>query len=140
MIPAIHEGHLHWSALEPPRGVQAAESPTHDEYVGRSGRPALTAHLSPLTVYNPIVCRRHRANRTTSSTGGTASSSLYAVNIRQRRYVLSGNGRNGDLAHQRRRRNAQTVRSRSSPSLGLTMPRQASRPVSDNQEPDMGQL
>src|SRR5258707_4037704 len=45
--------------------------------------------------YNRIVSLLHRANLTTSSTEGTASSSPYAVNMRHRTYAPGGSGRNG---------------------------------------------
>jgi hypothetical protein len=59
------------------------------------GRAALHRDASLDGVHTPIVSRRQRAKFTTSSTGGTASSSPYAVNMRHRRYSRGGNGKNG---------------------------------------------
>src|SRR2546430_4824556 len=54
-----------------------------------------------------IVSRRHLANRTTSSSGGVASASPYAVNMRQRTYSRGGSGRNGARRDQSRARGLQ---------------------------------
>src|SRR5207249_1519809 len=72
-----------------------------------------------------IVSRRHRANRMTSSSGGTASSSPYAVNMRQRTYSRGGNGRNGARRYQSRARALQARRTRSSATRGPTTARRA---------------
>ena len=55
------------------RGVEPGEAASQDDDMG------------PLLAHRPMVSRRHRAKRMTSSAGGTACSSAYAVYIRQRR-------------------------------------------------------
>lgn len=54
----------------------------------------------------------------TSSSGGTARSSPYAVYMRQRVYAPDGIGRKGGRRNQRRERNRQDTRSRSLASEG----------------------
>jgi hypothetical protein len=86
VIPAVDQGYANGRALEGLRRIQAGEATPQDQDVGLPRIFALfTVHCSPLTFQSPIVSRRQRAKRTTSSTGGTASSFPYAVYIRHRR-------------------------------------------------------
>src|SRR6266566_3521206 len=73
-----------------------------------------------LDAHRPIVSRRQRAKLTTSSTGGTACSSPYAVNIRHCMYSRGGSGRNGGRCHQSRARKLHASRTKSTASRGRT--------------------
>ena len=82
-------------------------------------RESLDLAAARLGSHTRIVSRRHRANRTTSSSGGTASSSPYAVNIRHRRYSRGGRGRKGARWYQSRARNSTPGARGRAPAAGL---------------------
>src|SRR5258708_17347647 len=56
------------------------------------GRATLHGGAIARRRHSPIVSRRQRAKRITSSIGGTAASSPHAVNMRQRPYLGGGSG------------------------------------------------
>src|SRR2546421_3738039 len=62
---------------------------------GSARRLCVTLLLDAFVFHTCIVSRRHRAKLITSSTGGTACSSPYAVSMRQRVYSRGGSGRDG---------------------------------------------
>jgi hypothetical protein len=62
MVPSVEKGDGHRRIAEAARGVEAGEAPAEDHHVGK-------------LIHRPIVSRRQRAKRTTSSSGGTAFSS-----------------------------------------------------------------
>src|SRR5678815_317783 len=63
VIGAINDGHMHRSTLEGAGGVESAEAAAQDDDVSHGSSSS----------------RRQRAKRITSSIGGTAASSAYAV-------------------------------------------------------------
>src|SRR5437660_4038285 len=94
---------------------------------GSARRLCVTLLLDAFVFHTCIVSRRHRAKLITSSTGGTACSSPYAVSIRQRVYSRGGSGRNGGRRYQSRARKLHARRSRSRASRGLTAARSTRR-------------
>ena len=97
VVAAVHHRHPDGRVAQRLGGVEPGEAAPENEHVRQLGGRARSSHRIPLVRQRPIVSRRQRANRITSSAGGTAASSAYAVYIRQRRYSRSGTGRNGGL-------------------------------------------
>ena len=74
VVAAIDQGDPHRGALEALRAAYRPAKPP--PRIRTWGTPGSCRRSSPLTSSsNPMVWRRHRANRTTSSSGGMASSS-----------------------------------------------------------------
>ena len=74
VVAAVHHRHPNRRATQPLGGIEPGEPSAENHHM----RYASVAHSA-------IVSLRQRANRTTSSAGGTARSSAYAVYILQRR-------------------------------------------------------
>jgi hypothetical protein len=75
VISAIDDSHPHRRSLEPASSIESGEAAAEYEDVRKAGLPSLRLHWMPFHNQRPMVWRRQRAKRITSSTGGMASSS-----------------------------------------------------------------
>jgi hypothetical protein len=75
VVPAIDKGNSYRGALEPASRIEPREAAAEYQDVRNGPRlPSLWLPWMHFHIHRPMVWRRHRAKRTTSSSGGTASS------------------------------------------------------------------